>query len=241
MDNPTPISSGSTVASADTERLHAIALYGMTILGFALTAVCFEWFLETRAIPLLLLGLVTFGMAYDFLSHVLGMLLPAANRLLAAYARVNYWALCFGIPFTAYAGTFVMAEFYPDSVSATLARWYLPVLHGSLLFGSLFLLARYKRVNINGATEFVLDKSHSYTRSIFIARRALLALSLVVALVVMYDSWNTEWFGWAAVFTGIFVASIPLHIMHRQIPSMLAELLTQATAMYGSWWAFVAH
>jgi len=219
---------------------HAFILYAITLPSFLLAGLCFGWYGSTREVPLLLLGLVTVGMAYDFLSHILGLYLKGHTTFLRWYARINFWALCFGIPFTAFAGTFVMAEIAPDSISAHLADYYRFILISSVAFGALFLFASYKQISIGGALEFVLDKSHTYTRNIFIARRALLGLALIIGIIVMIDGWNTDWRVWSLLFGGTFIATVPLHIMHKQIPSMASELITQIIAIYGTWQVFVA-
>jgi hypothetical protein len=231
MTNPT---------GATHERGHAAILLAITLPSFLLALLCFQWYASTDEIALLLLGLVTFGMAYDFLSHILGLYAGHLSGLLRWYARINYWALCFGIPFTAFAGIFIMARIAPDSISARLADHYLIIFHSSVIFGALFLFARYKAVRVGGAVEFVLDKSQRYTNAIFLTRRILLALSLVLGIIVMIDGWNTDFRIWSLLFGCSFIASVPLHIMHKQIPSMLSELATQVIAIYGSWQVFVA-
>jgi hypothetical protein len=219
---------------------HAFILYAITLPSFLLAGLCFGWYGSTGQIPLLLLGLVTLGMAYDFLSHILGIYVSKQTDFLRWYARINFWALCFGIPFTAFAGIFVIAEAAPDSLSARLASQYMPILIGSVAFGALFLFARYKQISIGGSLEFTLDKNHAYTRTIFIARRVLLLAALIISIIVMVDGWNTEWRLWSLVFGVSFIATVPLHIMHKQIPSMISELVTQAIAIYATWQVFVA-
>jgi len=218
---------------------NAFALFAITLPSFILAGLCFGWYGSTGEIALLMLGLVTFGMGYDFMSHIFGIYLARHTAFLRWYSRINFWALCFGIPFTAFAGTFVMSKVNPDGLSAVLAANYLLVLHVSVAFGALFLFARYKEINVGGAVEFTLDKSHLYTKIIFITRRVLLAASLVIAIIVVIDAWNTNWFWWSVLFGGVFVASIPLHIMHKQIPSMLSEVATQAIAIYATWSVFI--
>jgi len=44
---------------------------------------------------------------------------------------------------------------------------------------------------------------------------------------------------WAAAFGLSFIATVPLHIMHKQIPSMLSEAVTLYILAYGSWAMFV--
>lgn len=219
---------------------HARAIELLTATGFAMTAFCLWCFARNPDVAWLLVGLVTFGMSFDFLNHVLGTRLPQRKTLLERYARVNFAALCFGIPFTAYAGSFVLAKAIAAPLSTLLVDNWLMTLYGSSAFGLLFLFAHFKEVNVNGAVEYVLDTRQAYTKTIFVLRRVLLIASLGIAFTVLADAAGTHWFPWALVFTGIFMASIPLHILHLQIPSMISELLTQAIAIYGCWIAFGA-
>ena len=128
----------------------------------------------------------------------------------------------------------------PDGISAQIIRHYLPILYGSLIFGTLFLFARYRQLGISGTVEYALDKSHAYTRIIFLLRRIFLAMALAVSVTVMLDGSNSGWQLWSLLFGLSFIATVPLHIMHKQIPSMLSELITQVILIYGSWMAFVA-
>jgi hypothetical protein len=236
-----PADMGEDMAKDMTEgKLHTLILYAITIPSFLLAGICFQWYAETHEVALLLLGWVTFGMAFDFLGHIVGLYFGQHPQFLRWFARVNYSALCFGIPFTAFAGTFILAEVAGDSISAALVNYYSIILYSSLIFGSLFMFARYRKVTIAGAVEFVLDKSNHYTGLIFLARRVLLALSLIIGIMVMIDGFGTEWSLWSIAFGLSFIATVPLHIMHKQIPSMLSELITQVIAVYGSWVVFVA-
>jgi hypothetical protein len=221
------------------DKLHALVLYTITVPSFLLAGICFQWYTETNEVALLLLGWVTFGMAFDFLSHILGLHFGEHKRFLRWYARINFSALCFGIPFTALAGSFVIAEIVNEGISATLVNYYQVILHGSLIFGAFFMFAKYQTFSLAGAIEFTLDKTQSYTRFIFLARRAFLALALVVGIAVMIDGYGTEWSSWSFAFGLSFIATVPLHIMHKQIPSMLSELITQVILIYGSWTVFV--
>ena len=220
---------------------NAFLLFAITLPTFILAGLCFGWYGSTGEVALLLLGLVTFGMAYDFMSHIFGIYLARHTSFLRWYSRINFWALCFGIPFTAFAGTFVMAKVNPDGLRAVLAENYLLVLWVSVAFGALFMFARYKEINVEGAIEFTLDKSHLYTKMIFITRRLLLLASLIITVIVVIDGWNTDWFWWSILFAGVFLASIPLHIMHKQLPAMASEVATQAVAIYATWSIFVAN
>ena len=218
--------------------LHVRTVELLTATGFSLAAFCFWCHARNPEVAWLLVGLVTFGMSFDFMNHVLGVRIPERQTLLQGYARLNFAALCFGIPFTAYAGSFVLAKATTAPLSTLLVDHWLPVLHGSVAFGLLFVFARYKKVNVNGAVEYVLDTRHAYPKTIFMLRRILLAGALGIGLTVVADGLGTSWSTWALAFTGVFVASIPLHILHKQIPSMVSELLTQAIAVYGCWIVF---
>ena len=222
------------------KKMHVFLLYAITVPSFLLASLCFQWYFATHEVALLLLGWVTFGMAFDFLGHILGLHFGQSIGFLRWYARINFSALCFGIPFTALAGSFVIAEAVGDGINAELVRHYSIILHGSLAFGAFFLFARYRRLNIGGAVEFVLDKRHRYTGLIFLVRRVFLALALIVGISVMVDGFGSEWSLWSVAFGATFIATVPLHIMHKQIPSMASELITQLILIYGSWLVFVA-
>ena len=211
----------------------------ITITTFILAGVCFYWYALSGEIAMLLLGWVTFGTAFDFLSHLLGRYFAGYRGFLKAYSRINFAALCFGIPFTALAGSFVIAEIVPGGINAQMLEWWPQILTASLCFGTLFLVARYRQYSINGSVEFTLDKSNLYTHVIFIARRAYLAVALFIGVAVMVDGFGTEWALWTIAFGLSFIATVPLHIMRKQIPSMLSEVITLYILAFGSWSVFV--
>jgi hypothetical protein len=214
-------------------------LYAITVFTFALAALCFYWYAQTVNIALLLLGWVTLGTAFDFNSHVLGLHSGERRDLLTRYARMNFAALCFGIPFTALAGSFVIAAAVPDGINASLVRFWPAILTFSLAFGALFLFARYRQYESSGSVGVMLDKEHDYTRVIFIARRVFLALALVAGVLVMYEGFGTDWRWWSLLFGLSFIATVPLHIAHYELGSMLSEAITLVILAWGSWQAFV--
>lgn len=220
-------------------RIDAALVYFIAATTFGLAGICFTWYARTGESALLLLGWVTFGTAFDFFSHILGAHVAHRKSFLRLYARVNFAALCFGIPFTALAGSFVIAALAPDGFNAHLIAFWPQILFGSLAFGALFLVARYRRYEHGGAVGFTLDKQQRYTRAIFIARRAYLALALAVGIAVMVEGFGTPMAFWAAMFGISFIATVPLHIMHKHIPSMLSEAITLNILAHGSWLVFV--
>jgi len=185
-------------------------------------------------VAMLLLALVTLGTAYDFFSHIIGRGVTEPRPSLLLYAKFNFAALCFGIPFTSLAASFVVAEIVPDGISATLAGYWLELLIGSVLFGSLFFFAKYKTFVMHGGIEYTLDKSDRYTKIIFVTRRVLLAIAVVVSLVAVYEGLGSSMIWWTIAYAVLFVATIPLHIMHRPIASMLAEAATLLVLFYGT-------
>jgi len=171
--------------------MHLFVLNLITVPSFLLAGVCLYWYATTGEVALLLVGLVTFGMAYDFLNHILGLVVPDAKQFLQDYSRLNFAALCFG---TALGASFALAEGTGGPLSVALVQHWHLILAASLIFGVLFLFARYREVTVEGGVEFVLDKSHAFTKGIFIARRVLLVASLGIALTVVADALGTEWF-----------------------------------------------
>ncbi|MFQ5634162.1 MAG: hypothetical protein ACE5G3_02380 [Gammaproteobacteria bacterium] len=216
-----------------------IAVHYLTALfTFALAALCFDRFAATSVAAWLLLAWVTFGTAFDFTSHILGLHFGRHRRFLTLYARVNFSALCFGIPFTALAGSFVIAEIAPDGFNAGLADRWRAILAFSLAFGALFLFARYRHFTASGVVGLTLDKGHAYTKIIFIARRIYLALALLIAISVMIEGFGTDWMWWSLLFGVSFIATVPLHIMRHETASMLSEAFTLVVLVWGYWKAF---
>ena len=55
----------------------------------------------------------------------------------------------------------------------------------------------------------------------------------------MGDGMGTDWMLWTAVFGLSFIATVPLHILHKHLASMLSEAFTLIVLVYGSWLIFV--
>jgi len=207
----------------------------VTTIGLGIACLYYGFSSGSPNVAMLLLAFVTLGTAYDFVSHIVGRGVSEPKGSLEIYARLNFAALCFGIPFTSLAASFVIGEQYSTGYSALLASYWLEILIASLLFGGLFLVARYKTYVMHGGIEYTLDKTHSYTKTIFLIRRLLLAVAALLALVAMYEGFvHTSMGWWTLAFSVLFIATIPLHIMHRPIASMLAEAATLWVLFYGT-------
>ncbi len=213
-------------------------IYTFTTLTFLLAALCFAFSGRGHSPAFCLLGCVTFGTALDFLSSVLGIHMADRRPLLLSYARLNFSLLCFGIIFTPMAAVFVIGSYLPSGINSRLADQYLPLLLFSLLFGALFLFARYRNLSDNPESAFTLDKEHRYTKNIFTARRVLLALSLILSLVVIFEGLKTPLALWSIIYFLCFAATVPLHILHKHLSSMAAELITLVILFYGTWVSF---
>jgi len=215
-------------------RPEATAIYAIAGVTTALFAVCLAAAVQSGAAALYLLAAVILGTAYDFGAAIAGARAPRADRSLVRYARLNFAALPFGIVFTPMAASFVIAELAPGGLNQQLAQSYPLLLAGALGFGALFLFAKYRRVDTGGATEYVLDHGHRYTATIFMLRRVILGLSMLIAVIAVYEGFGTSHAVWSALFLAAFAASVPLHILHLRIPSMLSELATLVILAWGS-------
>ncbi len=63
---------------------------------------------------------------------------------------------------------------------------------------------------------------------------------MLLAVTVMSEGIGTDWALWTAVFGVSFMATVPLHIIHKHLASMLFEAFTLVVLAYGSWSVFVA-
>jgi hypothetical protein len=113
------------------------------------------------------------------------------------------------------------------------------ILAVSLLFGSLFLLARYRMIDVPGGLAVNLDLSDRFTHIIFVVRRVALGLAVLLCVAVIVEGWSTSWTAWSLTFGLLFIATVPLHILHLQLISMVVETATLTVLLYGSQLAFV--
>ncbi len=212
-----------------TRRLFEIALICITF-GIALV----EFFLSPGAndAGILLMACVSLGTGIDFLHGFLGKI-TNSTLILTLYARTRFSLLNFGIIFTPLCAAFILQRTGDAPGCARLAENYPWLLAISLLTGGLFLFARYRPDPDSSAQTYILDKSHSYTRTAFILRRVVLVLSLAIAIVVMAEGLQTELMLWCLLFGIVFIATVPLHILRRHLASMTAEVVTLAILFYG--------
>jgi len=220
-------------------KLEQKLIYAMTLFTFALAGACFYYAVILSSAPFFLLACVTFGTGFDFLSHILGIIYAQKKRFLLWYAKINFSLLCFGIVFTPLSATFVIAKVAPSGLNSRLISQYPAMLLFSLLFGALFMIAKYAARPEQGALEYTLDKKDPYTYRIFLARRILLGMSLIIALIAVFEGVQTKMALWSILFAASFIATIPLHIRHKMLASIAAETLSLGLLFCGSWRVFV--
>lgn len=213
--------------------LHRAVVFGFTGLTFLLALAGFVLAGRVRDPGLWLLSLVIAGTGYDFIGSNFG-LLTKNDTALRFIARTRFSLLNFGIIFTPFSAAFILQHGFAPTLSTALAEHYLPFLVFSLVTGAMFLGARYQRVDEEGVPICLLDKSDRYTRVAFVVRRAVLACSLVIALVTIFEGLQTGLAGWTILYGGLFIATVPLHILHRELLSMAAELATLVVLFYGA-------
>lgn len=212
---------------------HKTVVFGFTLVTFLLALAGFVLAGRVREPGLWLLALVIAGTGYDFLGSNLG-LLTKNDTALKFVARTRFSLLNFGIIFTPFSAAFILQHGFAPALSTTLAAHYVPFLAFSLVTGAMFLGTRYQRVDEDGVPAYLLDKRDRYTRVAFIVRRAVLACSLLIALVTIFEGLQTGLAGWTILYGSLFIATVPLHILHRELLSMTAELATLVVLFYGA-------
>ena len=96
------------------------------------------------------------------------------------------------------------------------------------------MFSHYVKDNTKGATDYKLDRSDKFTKSAFIIRKVVLLCSLIIAIVVVVEGIKTGMALWLILFGVVFIATVPLHILHKQLSSMAAELATLVIILFGA-------
>jgi len=61
----------------------------------------------------------------------------------------------------------------------------------------------------------------------------------VIAILAGIDGLRSGMAVWSALFCLLFIATVPLHILHKHVCSMAAEAVTLAVLFYGAVQVFV--
>lgn len=204
----------------------------LTLLTFVLALMGFLLELKVREPVMLLLSFVILGTAFDFLTPIMGTH-TKNTTLLLVFAKTRFSLLNFGILFTSISAAFILSNFSTACLCNSLANHYLYWLIFSLVSGSLFLFSKYTIDEDEGAITFKLDRSDSFTSKAFILRRVSLVFSLIIAGIVVFEGLKTEFALWSIFFGIFFILTVPLHILHKRISSMVVELITLVVVFYG--------
>lgn len=205
----------------------------LTLLTFALALLGFLLEVKVRDSAVLLLFFVILGTSFDFLNYSIGVYLKNKTVLLI-FAKARFSLLNFGILFTPLSAAFILSKFSTSQLCNSLANHYLYWLIFSLVSGGLFLFARYSLDEEKGVMTFKLDRNDRFTSYAFIIRRVLLLCSLIIALITVLEGLKTEFAIWSVLFGVFFIATIPLHILHKLISSMVVELFSLIILLYGA-------
>lgn len=205
----------------------------LTFLTFTLALMGFLLEIKVKEPVVLLFSFVTLGTAIDFLSSIIGAY--TKNRtLLLAFAKTRFSLLNFGILFTPISAAFIISNFTTSRFCMLLASNYFPWLIFSLITGSLFLFTKYTLEEEEGVPTFKLDQGDRFTAIAFIIRRILLLSSLIITLLVILEGLKTAFAIWTILFGGLFILTIPLHIMQKHVSSMTVEFITLVILFYGA-------
>jgi len=205
----------------------------LTLLTFALAVLDLLLEIKVKEPGVLLLALVTIGTGIDFAG------LPFARyvtdkKYLLLYTKLRFSLLNFGIIFTPLCAAYVLQHFPSASISRDLFAIFPSLLIFSLVSGGLFMFARYVEETEEGVTFYKLDKKDRFTRIAFIIRKSVLFCSLIIAIIAVAEGVSTIMAFWSILFGVVFIATIPLHILHKELSSMAAELATLVLLLYGA-------
>jgi len=211
-----------------TNRFEKKFTWIIIVLTVLLGLACLYLDVRYRAHGVLMLALVTLGTAFDFSLSVVGDFVKSRKTVLLL-TRWSFSLLNFGVVFTALSAAYVVRNLPGCRISQAMVSGNHVFLLVSVASGMLFLFTRYvPNEKVEGL--YTLDRSHGFTRLAFILRRIILAGSLGMALIVVFEAVRTPYAGWAV----LFIATVPLHILHKHMLSMTAEFLTLAVLFCGT-------
>ena len=204
----------------------------ITFLTVLLALACFYLEIKYRRHGILMLALVTLGTGFDFSLSIIGDYIKS-SRIVLLCTKISFSLLNFGVVFTAMAAAYVVKDLAGCDLSAAMISFNHIFFLFSIVSGTLFLFTKYvPNKNVEGL--YTLDRKDGFTLFAFIVRRIVLAGSLIMALIVVFEGVKTPFALWSLLFGGLFVATVPLHILHKHMLSMIVEFLTLAVLFYGT-------
>jgi hypothetical protein len=220
------------------ERFRKLSALMITGATGALTLAALYLELRVRQAGVMVLALVILGTFIDFLGAYTGAFISQQARLLL-FTKVRFSLLNFGIIFTPMSAAFILAKSPNAPLCSALAARYAWLAVFSLATGALFLFTKYTSATDEGVATYRLDRDDPFTKRAFLLRRIILAGSLVIAILVGVDGLRCGMAAWTALFCLLFIATVPLHILHKHVCSMAAEAVTLAVLLYGAVQVFV--
>lgn len=209
------------------------AVRRLTVLTFALAGLALILEFIVKEPGVLLLAFVTIGTGIDFAGSLIGDYVTDKKSVLL-YTKVRFSLLNFGILFTPLCAAYVLQYFPSATISRSLFANFPLLLIFSLVTGALFMFTSYVEDTDTGETVYKLDRKDRFTKVAFIIRKTVLLCSLIIAIIAIAEGVRTEMALWAIMFGVLFIATIPLHILHKELPSMSAELATLVILLYGA-------
>ncbi len=204
----------------------------ITFLTILLALSCFYLEIKYRRHGILMLGLVTLGTGFDFSLSIIGDYIKSTKIVLLC-TKISFSLLNFGVVFTAMAAAYVVKDLTGCDLSAAMISFNHVFFLFSIVSGVFFLFTKYVP-NKKAEGLYTLDKKDGLTLFAFIVRRIVLAGSLIIALIVVFESIKTPFALWSLLFGSLFIATVPLHILHKHMLSMIVEFLTLAVLFYGT-------
>jgi hypothetical protein len=205
----------------------------LTLATVFLGIACILLEVKTGEHGVILLSLVILGTGLDFSLSIMGNYIKS-SRIILFCTKSSFSLLNFGVVFTAMAAAYVIREYSGSSLSAEMvfnAHIFLAV---SLLTGVLFFFAKYRETGEDGGASYTLERKDRFTNFAFFVRRIILSCSLIMALIIVFEGLKTDFALWSLLFGGLFIATVPLHILHKHVLSMTVEFLTLLILFYGT-------
>ena len=204
----------------------------ITLLTLLLALACFYLEIKYSRHGILMLALVILGTGFDFSLSIIGDYIKSTKIVLLC-TKISFSLLNFGVVFTAMAAAYVVKDLPGCDLSAAMISFNHVFLLFSIVSGVFFLFTKYVP-NKKAEGLYTLDRKDGFTLFAFIVRRIVLAGSLIMALIVVFEAVKTPFALWSVLFGGLFIATVPLHILHKHMLSMIVEFLTLAVLFYGT-------
>ncbi len=204
----------------------------ITVLTVFLSFACFYLEIKFSRHGVLMLALVILGTGFDFSLSIIGDFIKS-KRIILLCTKLSFCLLNFGVIFTALSAAYVIKDIAGCDLSSAMLSYRHVFFLVSILSGIFFLFTKYVP-NVKAEGLYTLDKKDGFTLFAFILRRVVLVCSLIMALIVVFEGIKTPFAIWSFMFGGFFIATVPLHILHKHMLSMIAEFLTLLVLFCGT-------